>query len=129
MTAAVQHRQPTLLDAYTPISLALEAAGLRVTGDFANLHPPCVYLAPPEMAFRFHKGDYTATYRLTIMVPFTDRLRAIAQLSGLLTQVCEALHWAPTTATPVDIVTGDQSTALPAMELSWSARIGRTNAP
>jgi hypothetical protein len=116
---------PTLLDAYTPISEALEAAGIRVTADFTNVHPPCVYIHPPTMDYRFHKGDFVAGYRVTAMVQMTDRLRAIAQLSELVAQVLAALNYAPTTAQPVDVITNDQSTALPAMELSWSARVGR----
>lgn len=123
MTTA--HRIPTLLDAYTPVSDAIEGAGIRVSADFQNVHPPCVYIAPPEMDYRFHKGDYTARYRVTVMVAVTDRIRAITALSQLVQQVLEALHYAPTTAMPVDVVTADQSTALPAIELTWTARIGR----
>jgi hypothetical protein len=125
MSAPVQHRLPTLMDAYAPISAALEAAGIRVTADFLNAHPPCVYISPPEMEFRFHRGDYTARNKVTVMVAVTDRLKAISQLSELVSQVIEALQYAPTTAVPVDIISNDQSTALPAMELSWTARVGR----
>jgi hypothetical protein len=125
MTTAVTHRIPTLLDAYQPISDALEVAGIRVTADFTNVHPPCVYIHPPEMEFRFHKGDFTARYRVTVMVGLTDRLKAIGQLSEFMAQVLEALSYRVQTAVPVDVITADQTTAIPAMELSWTARVGR----
>lgn len=123
--ATTTHRMPTLLDAYQPIVDALEAAGIRVSADVGNIHPPCVFVPPPELSFRFHKADFTAAYRVTVVVALTERLRSIAALSDLLARVLEALRYAPTTATAVDVTTADGSPALPGYELSWSAAVGR----
>jgi hypothetical protein len=117
------------MDALTPVLELLEAAGIRVTLDIAQLNPPGCLLGPPELDFRFNGGDFTATYVLIVTVGSTDRTKAIANLSDYLGDVLAALGDRPVTARPVDVTLADASTTLPGYELRWTTRIRRRNTP
>lgn len=121
-------RRPIVMDALTPIIDLLEAAGIRVTLDIAQLNPPGCLLGPPELDFRFPGGDFTATYVLIATVGSTDRTKAIVNLSEFLSEVLVALGDRPVTARPVDVTLADASTALPGYELRWSTRIRQRKA-
>jgi hypothetical protein len=117
------------MDALTPVLDLLEAAGIRVTLDIAQLNPPGCLLGPPELEFRFNAGDYTATYTLIAVVGSTDRSKAIENLSDYLSGVLVALGDRAVTGRPVDVTLMDNSTALPGYELKWTTRIRSRRTP
>lgn len=123
MSIDVASRRPTVLDALRPVLDALNAGGIRVTLDIAQLNPPGCLLGPPELDFRFNGGDFTAGYSLIAVVGSTDKTRAIGNLSDYLSEVLVALGDRPITARPVDVTLADASTVLPGYELRWSTRI------
>jgi hypothetical protein len=111
------------MDALDPVIALLEANGIRVTLDIAQLNPPGCLLGPPELDFRFAAGDFTATYVLIVTVGSTDRTKAIGNLSDYLSDVLVALGDRAVTARPVDVTLADASTTLPGYELRWTTRI------
>lgn len=123
MTAVVTPGQPVINDAMRPILDALTAAGIRSTNDIKMLNPPCAYLAPPELSFRYRAGDFTATYTLLLVASNTSRRLAFDEISGLLLLCQQVLGERAQTARPVDVPTNDGSAVLLGYELSWSQRI------
>lgn len=118
----VDHR-PLLTDAMAPITDALVAVGIRCVVDLKVLNPPCAYLHPPELAFRFREGDFTARHRLLLVCSGSDRTASYANMSDLLVRSMQALGERGITATPAQVETSDLSTFLTAYELSWTERV------
>jgi hypothetical protein len=101
----------------------LQAAGIRAAADPRDLNPPAVYVAPPELTFRFAKLSYDATWTLAVVVPNTGRRQSLALLGPLVAAVV-AVFPAITTARPVDLVGGLEAAGpLPAYELTMTTRI------
>lgn len=123
MSTVVTPARPVINDAMRPILDALTAAGIRATNDFKMLNPPCAYLAPPELSFRFRQGDFTATYTLLLVSANTSRRLAFDEISSLLLLCQQVLGERAQTARPVDVPTNDGSAVLLGYELSWSERV------
>lgn len=100
----------------------LVEAGISATVDLGDLNPPAVYVPLPALAFRFHKGDATATWRLVAAVTNNSRAQVLTELSALLDAVQDALGGLVVTAAPVDL--GENS--LPGYELTFTTRITYT---
>ena len=56
---------PVIVSALAPILQALAAAGLRVVEDPKDINPPCAYLAPPTLRFRFGLVGHLVSFRGT----------------------------------------------------------------
>ena len=115
--------RPIITDAMAPILDALTAGGIRATNDLKMLNPPCVYLAPPELTFRFRQGDFTAGYTMLVVAANTSRRLAFDEMSQLILQVQSILGERAQTARPVDVPTQDGSAILLGYEFSWSERV------
>ena len=115
--------RPLLSDAMTAVTAALAAAGIRVTLDLRTLNPPCAFLHPPELAWRFRGGDMTVTHRLLLMCSAGDRTASYDRMSDLLISTQQALGDRVVTAVPTDVETSDLSAFLSAYELNWTDRV------
>lgn len=118
--------RPVINDAMRPILDALTAAGIRSTNDLKMLNPPCAYLAPPELSFRFRQGDFTAEHTLLLVASNTSRRLAFDEISQLLLLCQQVLGDRAQTARPVDVPTNDGSAVLLGYQLSWSERVRQT---
>lgn len=123
MSPVVTDTRPIITDAMAPILDALTAGGIRATNDIKMLNPPCAYLAPPELSFRFRQGDFTASYTLLLVAANTSRRLAFDEMSQLLLQVQTILGERAQTARPVDVPTQDGSAILLGYEFTWAERV------
>ena len=114
---------PTLTEAMRAVSDALTAAGIRVTLDLRTLNPPCAFLHPPDLAWRFRGGDMTVTHRLLLVCSAGDRTASYDRMSDLLISTQQALGDRVVSATPTDVETSDLSAFLTAYELHWTERV------
>jgi len=115
--------RPIITDAMAPIIDALTAGGIRATTDLKMLNPPCVYLAAPELEFRFRQGDFTATYTMLLVAANTSRRLAFDEMSQLIVQVQTILGERARSARPVDVPTNDGSAILLGYEFTWAERV------
>lgn len=101
----------------------LKAAGIRATADPRDLNPPAVYVAPPELSFRFAKLTYDASWTLAAVVPNVGRKQALDLLGPLIESVL-AVFPAITGGRAVDLTGGlDGGGPQPAYELTMTTRI------
>lgn len=114
---------PTLTEAMRAVTDALTAAGIRVTLDVRTLNPPCAFLHPPDLAWRFRGGDMTVTHRLLLVCSAGDRTASYDRMSDLLISTQQALGDRVISATPTDVETSDLSAFLTAYELHWTERV------
>jgi hypothetical protein len=114
---------PTLSDAVRAVAEALAAAGIRVTLDMKALNPPCAFLHPPDLAWRFRGGDMTVTHRLLLVCSAGDRTASYDRMSALLISAQSALGDRAVEAVPTDVETSDLSAFLTAYELHWADRV------
>lgn len=101
----------------------LVEAGISATVDQRDLNPPGVFVPLPTLAYRFHKGDVTATWRPVAAVANTGRSQVLTELSALLGAVQDALGGIAVTAVPVDLPTTAEAGELPGYELTFTTRI------
>ena len=101
----------------------LKAAGLRATADLRDVNPPCVYVPPPQIAYRFGKGIADLTWTVAAIVPNTGRDVALRNLTPLIDDVAAALSATPvTTGRPIDVTGLDGGAPNPAYELTFVSR-------
>jgi hypothetical protein len=114
---------PVILSALAPIIAALEAAGLRVVEDVKDINPPCVYVAPPTLRFRFRQGDYECDQTLVLCSSNTVKRAQYEELSDLMARSQSALGHHAVTARPADMWTADQTAVLAAYEMTFTDTI------
>lgn len=118
---------PDLDAAAAALVAQLSAAGVRATVDERDLNPPCVWVGPPTLSWRFGKGTWDAGWTLTAVVPDTGRAYNTNALAALLVRVQDALGGLPITARPVSLlVPSSGGTPLPGYEMTFSQRIKET---
>jgi hypothetical protein len=101
----------------------LKAAGIRATADLRDVNPPCVYVPPPAIAFRFGKGGADLTWTVAAIVPNTGRDVALRNLTPLIAAVTAALAATPVTGgRPIDVTGLDGAAPSPAYELTFTSR-------
>lgn len=102
----------------------LTAGGVRATLDERDINPPCVYVAPPAVSWRFGRGDFTAEFTAWAVTGAAGRNIDLSNLGELLEAAGVALDFAGIRADPADL-TGipQQSAPLPAYRFTWSERI------
>lgn len=103
----------------------LRAGGVRATVDERDLNPPCVWVKPPAVTFRFGKGYWDAAWTLQAVVPDSGRDIALGNLGSLLEQVQDALGNVAVTAVPISLLVPGGSAPYPGYELTYSQRIER----
>lgn len=118
---------PDLDAAAAAIVAQLAAAGIRATVDERDLNPPCVWVGPPTLSWRFGKGTWDAGWVLTAVVPDTGRGYSNNALAALVVRVQDAMGWLAQNARPVAlIVPGTGGTPMPGYEMTFTQRIKET---
>ena len=106
----------------------LTAGGVRATLDERDINPPCVYVAPPAVEYRFGRGDFTATFTAWCVTGAAGRAADLSALGDLLDAVGIALDFAGIRADPADLLIPQQAAPLPAYRITWSERIRQPTA-
>lgn len=101
----------------------LTAGGVRATLDERDVNPPCVYVSPPAIEYRFGRGDFTATFTGWAVTGAAGRSVDLVNLGELLDAVGTALGWAGVRADPADLLIPHQAAPLPAYRMTWTERI------
>ena len=117
---------PDVAGAAAAIVTRLAAAGVRASIDERDLNPPCVWVAPPSITWRFGQATWTADWLLTAVVPDTGRATSTQALAVLLDEVQAAMGWAAVTARPVSLTVPGAGPPLPGYEMGFSQRIRET---
>lgn len=104
----------------------LVEAGVSATVDLRDLNTPGVFVPLPTLAYRFHKGDATATWRPVAAVAKAGRAQELTELSALLDAVQDALGGIAVTAAPVELTALAEAGSLPGYELTFTTRILNT---
>jgi hypothetical protein len=90
---------PDLIARAAEVVDKLTAEGIRAVIDDRDINPPCVYLRPPVMTFKF--GGCTAlTYEVRVIVPDSGTRGALDALGPLVEAVQAALGYPAPTVTP-----------------------------
>jgi hypothetical protein len=110
-------------DAVADVVGRLTAAGIRATNDERDINPPCVYISPPAIEYRFGRGDFTALFTAWVVTGAAGRSVDLVNLGAQLDQVGAALNFAAVRADPADLLIPQQAAPLPAYRLTWSERI------
>jgi hypothetical protein len=101
----------------------LSAAGIRAVSDPRNVNPPCVYVPPPQVSWRFPKGYADLVWAVVAVVPNSGRDPAIKNLGPLVGAAVDALSATPVTVgRPKDIFGTDGAAPMPGYELTFTTR-------
>jgi len=101
----------------------ITAAGVRATLDERDINPPCVYVAPPAVTWRFGRADFDAEFTIWCVTGASGRNIDLVNLGDLLDRVTIALGFAPVRGDPADLVVPHQAAPLPAYRLTWTERV------
>jgi hypothetical protein len=112
-----------IADAVTSVVDRLTAAGIRATMDERDLNPPCVYVAPPAVAWRFGRGDFECDFTIWAVTGAAGRNIDLPNLAVLVTQVAEALHLITVRAAPADLLVPHQAAPLPAYRITFTEHV------
>jgi hypothetical protein len=94
-------------------------AGVRAVDDIRDLNTPCVYVIPPEGAFRFDRDRLTIQWVAYLVVGNTGAPGATRALSELLDKVAGVLAFTTFTRDAINDPTGGDP--MPAYRLTWTA--------
>jgi len=101
----------------------LTAAGIRAVVDTRDVNPPCVFVAPPALAFRFGRpGSFDAEVTAQAIVGDTGGRATTDALDELLGQVGAALNWQFTRAVPGQFPAADGARTLPCYTLTVTSK-------
>ena len=100
----------------------LTAAGVRATLDERDINPPCVFISPPAVEFRFGRGGFTAAFTGWCVTGAAGRSVDLNNLADLVELTGAALGWSAVRADPADLLVPDHPLPLPAYRLTWSER-------
>lgn len=103
----------------------LTAGGVRAVLDERDINPPCVFVGPPTIKWRFRRGDYDAEFRAWVLAPNSGRNIALKSLGPLLEATAEALGMVTVTAEPADFSVADQAGPLPGYRIVWHEQINQ----
>jgi hypothetical protein len=101
----------------------LHAAGVRATLDDRDINPPCVFVAPPPVSWRFARNDFDAEFTVYAVTGAAGRSVDLVNLGELLDQVTAALQFAAVRGEPADLLVPHQAAPLPAYRLTWTERV------
>jgi hypothetical protein len=107
----------SLVGAVAATLAAFEAAGVHAVADPRDLNTPCVYVLPPEGAFRFDRARLNLEWVAYLVVGNTGAPGATLALSGLVDQVTGVASFTTFTRDAVQDPNGGDP--LPALRLSW----------
>jgi hypothetical protein len=101
----------------------LTAGGVRAYLDERDVNPPCVFVTPPAVAWRFGRGDFTATFTVWAVTGAAGRNVDLTNLGALLEQAAAALGFAAVTAEPADLLLPHEAAPLPAYRMTWKETV------
>jgi hypothetical protein len=101
----------------------LLAAGVRAVNDERDINPPCVFVAPPVLTWRFARGDFDAEHVIWCVTGAAGRSIDLVNLGQLLDDVTAAVRFAAVRGEPADLLVPDQAGPLPAYRLTWTETI------
>jgi hypothetical protein len=101
----------------------LLAVGIRATLDERDINPPCVFVPPPAIGWRFARNDFDAEFTIWCVTGAAGRRTDLVTLGELLDDVTAALQFAAVRAEPADLLIPHQAAPLPAYRLTWSERV------
>jgi hypothetical protein len=101
----------------------LLAAGVRATNDERDINPPCVYVAPPALVWRFGRNDFDCEFTIWAITNAAGRNVDLVNLGELLADVTQALQFAAVRAEPADLLLPQQAAPLPAYRLTMNERV------
>jgi hypothetical protein len=101
----------------------LLAVGIRATNDERDINPPCVFVGPPAITWRFARNDFDAEFTIWCVTGAAGRNVDLVNLGELLDQVTAALQFAAVRGEPNNLLVPEQAAPLPAYRLSWSERV------
>jgi hypothetical protein len=101
----------------------LTAVGVRAVLDERDINPPCVYVAPPALVWRFARNDYDAEFVLWAITGAAGRNVDLVNLGELIDDVTAALQFAAVRAEPADLLIPQQAAPLPAYRLTFTERV------
>lgn len=101
----------------------LLAADIRAVVDKRDVNPPCVFVGPPVLTFRFGRGGgFDAEVTVQAIVGDTGDRAATEALDALLGAVGAALGWQITQAVPAQFAGADGAPSLPCYTLTVTSR-------
>ena len=101
----------------------LLAADIRAVTDTRDVNPPCVFVGPPALSFRFGRpGSFDATVTVQAIVGDTGGRATTEALDTLLGQVGAALGWQFTQAVPAQFPGADGARTMPCYTLTVTSK-------
>jgi activator of 2-hydroxyglutaryl-CoA dehydratase len=100
----------------------LTAAGIRAVIDTRDVNPPCVFVGPPALTFRFRGGGFDAEVTVQAIVGDTGGRAVTEALDELLGAVGAALNWQITQAVPAQFPGADGARTLPCYTLTVTSK-------
>ena len=110
-------------DAVQGIVDRLTAVGIRATLDERDVNPPCVFVSPPAIVWRFARNDFDAEFTVWCVTGAAGRNVDLVNLGELLDDVTAALQFAAVRGEPANLLIPDQAAPLPAYRLTWTERV------
>ena len=105
------------------VTARLAAAGIRAVVDTRDVNPPCVFVGPPVLRFRFGRpGSFETDVTVQAIVADTGGRATTAALDQLLGEVGTALGWQITQAVPSNFPGADGAPILPCYTLTVTSR-------
>jgi hypothetical protein len=101
----------------------LLAVGVRAVLDERDINPPCVYVAPPALSWRFARNDFDAEFVLWVITNAAGRNIDLVNLGELLDDVTAALQFAAVRGEPADLLIPHQAAPLPAYRITFTERV------
>jgi hypothetical protein len=101
----------------------LTAVGVRAVLDERDINPPCVYVAPPAMSWRFARNDFDAEFTIWAITGAAGRNIDLVNLGELIDDVTAALQFAAVRGEPADLLIPQQAAPLPAYRLTFTERV------
>lgn len=109
----------SLATAVADVLAVFNDAGVRAVDDLRDVNAPCVYVIPPEGAFRLDRRRATIEWVAYLVVGNAGAHASLGALSQLVDDVAGALPF--TTFTRDAVQMPDGGDPLPALRLSWTA--------
>jgi hypothetical protein len=101
----------------------LTGAGIRAVVDTRDVNPPCVFVGPPALTFRFGRpGSFDAEVTAQAIVGDTGGRATTEALDELLGQVGAALNWQITAAVPGQFPGADGARTMPCYTLTVTSK-------
>ena len=101
----------------------LTAAGIRAVVDTRDVNPPCVFVGPPLLMFRFGRpGSFDATVTAQVIVGDTGGRVVTEALDELLGRVGAALGWQLLEAVPGQFPGADGARTMPCYTLTVTSK-------